>query len=295
MNGAAKVAHSFPLADPAPDVDLGGVFKRTIPRRMRATRLHLRRFTRCPAIPPLLAIGAIVLSAQGILGQDEADSWRSHLEFGFTGASGNTSFSILTSAFSLTRLQQEHYELDLSGRLRWGRSDGKTIANDMQGTLKFDWRPQTIFSPFAFATAGRDVIRNVDSQLLAGGGAKWTFLEPSEQTKMSLSLAVVVDHENYDLEPGSTAEEVINVGRLSWRVKFDHEFSSGATFQHITFWQPRMSDFGDYNVDMLNSLSSKLLSNLSLVINHAYIHEEVPPPGAVRDDQRLGVVLRVSL
>ena len=36
-----------------------------------------------------------------------------------------------------------------------------------------------------------------------------------------------------------------------------------------------MSDFGDYNVDMLHSLSSKLLSNLSLVINHSYIHEEV--------------------
>ena len=110
-----------------------------------------------------------------------------------------------------------------------------------------------------------------------------------------MSLAAVLDHENYRLEPGSTAEEVINVGRWSWRAKFDHEFSSGAKFQQITFWQPRFSDFGDYIVDVSTSLSSQLLSNLSLVITHSYIHEEVPPPGAFRDDQRLGVVLRVSL
>ena len=112
---------------------------------------------------------------------------------------------------------------------------------------------------------------------------------------MSFSLAAVLDRENYRLEAGSADEEVISVARWSGRAKFDHEFSSGATFQHITFWQPRVSDFGDYIVDLSNSLSTRLLSNLSLVINHSYIHEEIPPPGAFRDDQRLGVVLRVAL
>ena len=262
---------------------------------MRATRLHLRRFTQRTVILPILTIGAAFVHADEVRAQGAPDLWRSNVEFGFTGASGNTSFSILTAAASLTRLQQELYELDVSGRLRWGRSDGETIANDMQGTVKFDWHPQAIFSPFVFGTASRDVIRNVDARILAGGGAKWTFLQQPEATKMSVSLALVIDHENYDLEPGSTAEEVINVGRLSWRAKFDHEFESGATFQHITFWQPRVSDFGDYIVDVSNSLSTRLLSNLSLVITHSYLHEEIPPPGAFRDDQRLGVVLRVSL
>jgi len=247
------------------------------------------------ALVPLLVFGMAGMHARAAAGQGAPDLWRSSLEFGFTGASGNTSFSILTGAISLTRLQRDSYELDVSGRLRWGQSDGETIANDMRGTVKFDWRPQSVFSPFVFATGSRDVIRNVDARLLAGGGAKWTFHQPSDRTKMSVSLAAVVDHENYQLDPGSTADEVISVGRWSWRAKLDHRFASGATFQHITFWQPRVSDFGDYIVDVSNSLSSELLSNLSLVITHAYIHEEVPPPGAVRDDQRLGVVLRVSL
>ena len=262
---------------------------------MRLTRRRFRRPAGQRTVLSILALGATFVHPDATTGQEEPDLWRAHMEFGFTGASGNTSFSILTASASLARVHREIYELDISGRLRWGRSGGQTIANDMQGTVKFDWHPADVFSPFAFATGSRDRIRNVDARLLAGGGAKWTFLQPSDETKMSISLAAVIDHENYDLAPGSTADEIINVGRWSWRTKFDHEFGRGATLQHVTFWMPRVSDFGDYIVDMSNSLSSPLLSNLSLVITHSYIHEEIPPPGAVRDDQRLGVVLRVSL
>jgi len=42
-------------------------------------------------------------------------------------------------------------------------------------------------------------------------------------------------------------------------VKFDHEASSDTTFQRVTFGQPRMSDFGDYFVDVSNSLSTTRL------------------------------------
>ena len=262
----------------------------------------MRPNCRCPSHPnrwhvalPVLLLGLLLSSPGSTRGQEGPDRWRSDLEFGFTGASGNTSFSILTAAASLARLEREIYELDISGRLRWGQSDGQTIAEDMQGTVKFDWKPQAAFSPFVFATGSRDVIRNLDARLLAGGGAKWTFLQRSERTKMSVSLAAVLDHENYRLESGSTADEVISVERWSWRVKADHEFSTGATFQHVSFWMPRMTNRVDYIVDVSNSLSTRLLSNLSLVITHSYIHEAFPPPGAVRDDQRLGVVFRVSL
>lgn len=291
----AKVAHSDVLADPAHDVDLGGVPRMTTPLHMRVRYSRFCCLAWRRTLVPVLALAVSFVSPNAAAGQDAPDSWNSKLEFGFTGASGNTSFSILTGAFSVTRLERESYELDISGRIRRGRSDGKTIANDLRGTVKFDWNPQATFSPFIFATGSRDVIRNVDARLLVGGGGKWTFLQRSDLTKMSVSVAAVLDHENYRLEPGSTEDEVITFGRLSWRTKFDHEFASGATFRHITFWQPRITNFSDYIVDVSNSLSSQLLSNLSLVITHSYIHEAEPPPGAVRDDQRVGVVLSIAL
>jgi len=253
---------------------------------MPLLRLSMRSLWAC-----LVALWVVVPAEA----QSTEDFWRSMVEFGFTGASGNTSFSILSGGVTVKRLAQERFELDLSAKVRWGKSDGEVIANDTQGTIKFDWSPQADLSPFVYATASRDVIRNLDGRIVSGGGAKWTFLRWSAESKVSVSLAAVVDHENYRLMPESTGPETVSVGRWSSRLKFDHTFGSGATFQHITFWQPRVSDFSDYLVSIENSLSSQLLSNLSLVINHSYIHDEIPPPGAESDDQRLAVVLRVSL
>ena len=228
--------------------------------------------------------------------QEAPDLWRSTIEFGFQGASGNSSFSILSTSGSLTRVEQEQYEFDLSARLRYGRSGDDVIANDVRTTLKFDWRPDADWSPFVFGTVNRDVIRNVDAQVQGGGGAKWTFLrDPDESYKMSLSMAAIIDYENFRVDPSNPGPGSSNVSRLSARLKYDHTFSSGAQFQHTTFWQPRFSSFSDYSVDVSNSISTPLTSRLSLVINHSYIHDAVPPPGAVRDDQRLSVVIRLSL
>ncbi len=232
-----------------------------------------------------------------ISGQDAQpapDFWSSTLEFGFTGASGNTSFSILSAGASLDRVSGDSFEFEISGRIRRGTNEDVVIANDMQITTKFDWLPESDLSPFVYVTASRDVIRNLDARFVAGGGAKWTFWR-GEASKVSASLAAIVDHENYRLDAGATGPETLTVERWSSRLKFDHTFSSGAAYQHVTFWQPRISGFSDYVLDVSNSLSTRLLSKLSLVIKHSYIHDEIPPPGALPNDQRLSVVLRVSL
>lgn len=79
-----------------------------------------------------------------------------------------------------------------------------------------------------------------------------------------------------------------------WRSPW-HQLTSDAKFEHVTSRQPLIANFGDYILDISNSLSSQLLSNLALVLTYSYNHEAVPPPGAVKDDQRLGVLLTVAL
>jgi hypothetical protein len=243
---------------------------------------------------------AVALLAAGTfqpdcLASQEPDMWRSQLEFGFSGASGNTDFSILRLGASIVRTQQEEFELEVSGRFRWGTSNGVVIANDMQTTAKFDWAPQSDWSPFVFATAGRDQVRNVNGRVLGGGGAKWTFSRWGEASKASLSVAAVRDYESFHRSAGSAARSSESAGRWSMRLKTDHRFGSSATFQHVMFWQPRMSDAKDYVLDLETSISTELLTNLSLVVSHSYIHDEIPPPEAFKDDMRLEVVLRVRL
>ncbi len=125
------------------------------------------------------------------------------------GSSGNTSFSILTLGGSLTRLAEQRFEFDISGQLRYGKSDGAVIANDMRATLNFDWVPDSDLSPFVYTAASRNVIRKLDARVFGGGGggAKWTFWRGAENSKASLSLAAASDYENFLLDAGSTESE----------------------------------------------------------------------------------------
>ena len=96
-------------------------------------------------------------------------AWRSQLELGFNGSSGNSSFGILRTGESLSRIQTEVYELEVSALLRYGKSEGRVIAEDFRSTLKLDWKPDADFSPFTYVTVGRDRIRKLDSKSNGAG------------------------------------------------------------------------------------------------------------------------------
>ena len=132
--------------------------------------------------------------------------------------------------------------------------------------------------------------------MTGGVGANWTFFRSAQaRSKASFSLAGVLDYEDFRLDIGSTEEGTCSTVRWSGRIKFDHAFASGASFQHFTLWQPRIDGLSDYVVEMSNSVSTRLTSKLSLAIQHEYLHDEIPPPGVEPNDQKFSVVLRVSL
>jgi len=242
----------------------------------------------------LLLLPALAAGARSLSAQESGDSWRTQLELGFNGSSGNSSFSVLRTGGSLTYLHTDVAEFEFSTLLRYGKNDSKVISNDIRGTLKFDWKPKSAFSPFAFVTASRDEIRKLDAKVNGGIGAKWSVIQ-SGAFKASLSAAGILDYENYAIAPGSNERPSEGTYRISGRVKIDHQFASGAKFQHVTFWQPEVTNFADFNLQMTNSLSTQLLSKLALGLEHEFLHDAVPPPGVKQNDQKFSAVLRVIL
>ena len=238
---------------------------------------------------------ALLTSLPGVASaQAPADAWSATLEFGLNGASGNSSFSVLRTGGSLKRLETDQFEFEISALVRYGKNEQKVIADDRRAAVKFDYKPASVFSPFVFANASSDRIRKLDAKVNAGAGAKWTAFA-SPPTGVSLSLSALLDYENFRLEAGSTGQETRSVARWSGRLKVDHRFGTGATLEHVTFWQPEFGRLGDYTVEATTSVSTRLLSRLSVVLQHEYLHDSVPPPGVGPDDQKYSVVLRVAL
>ena len=238
---------------------------------------------------------ALVLALTSVCGaQQPSERWNVQLELGFNGAMGNSSFSILRTGARAKHLQTDQAEFELSALLRYGQSDEKVIANDQKVSLKLDLWPKDTWSPFAFVDASRDVIRKLDFRSNGGAGGKYTFWN-GDSGDASVSAALLWDYQDLRLDPGSTHAETESVARWSIRAKGEKTLSKTTTVEHTTFYQPVWDRTSDFLVTMTTSVSTKVLKDVSLSIEHEFLHDSVPPPGVGPDDQKFSVLLKVTL
>lgn len=225
--------------------------------------------------------------------QGQDDHWRGQLEVGFNGASGNSSFAILRTGAKATHLRTDVAEFEASFLVRYGKNDEKVIANDQKGALKLDLWPQATWSPFLFVDAARDVIRKLDFRSTGGAGVKLA-LWSGEAGKGSLSGALLWDHQNFKVDPGSTSPNTENLARWSFRMKAEKTIGTSTSAEHVTFYQPAWNRSGDYLVTVANSVSTKVLENVSLSLQHEFLHDAEPPEGVKQDDQKFSVLLKMG-
>lgn len=246
-------------------------------------------FVRTVRTALLLALSTAVPAAA----QDAPNIWDVRFEFGLNGSSGNSSFTILRGGFMAKRVRTDRYEMDFSTVVRYGRNEEKVIADDAKASIKFDWRPDNTWSPFVFVDAARDEIRRLDFQADGGAGVKWTAVE-NEDGDLSLSGAAIFDYQKFDLPEGSTEAGSEGLVRGSFRLKGERTFGNNARFEHVSFYQPAVEQLDDYVVEVTNSVSTTVVGNLSMALEHLYLRDSRPPPGAEKNDQKYSVLLRLA-
>lgn len=246
-------------------------------------------------VPRTLSLAALLCMTvpQGSAAQQRPDRWSGQVEFGFNGAAGNSSFSILRTGGRVRHLQTQTAEFEGSLLVRYGKNQERVIADDAKAALKMDLWPKDTWSPFVFADWSRDKVRRLDTRFSGGAGAKLT-LWRGESGSASMSGAVLYDHQNFRAAPGSAAPPSESLARLSGRTKFEKKLSRTSTFEHVAFLQPAWDDPADYVLDVTHSLSTQVLGRLALSVEHQFLRDAVPPPGVEPTDHRFSVVLRVS-
>lgn len=244
---------------------------------------------------------AVLVAALGLLStalapdlraqEAEAERWRVVVDLGFNGASGNSSFAVLNTGFEVTHLQRDLAEFELGFQYRYGESEGDVIARNVQSSLKLDLNPNGVWSPFIFATAGRDRLRRLDLRSSGGAGAKYV-LWRGEAGEASLSAAALYSYESYFLTSTSAAPPTERTARWSWRFKGKRELGETVVVENVSFYQPVWDHASDYYVDVTSTAAVQMWEGIQLRVQHQYQHEETPPEDVVSDDNALTVGLR---
>lgn len=202
--------------------------------------------------------------------EKKKDLWDAKMGLGAYYFTGNTDKFDLVSDFKLTRKDTViESNLFLKGVL--GKVEGETNKQEFSGGLKFDYKPQSTFSPFVLLSFYTNEFKDIKIRLSGFVGAKYLYYN-SETSEYSISAAVQYDIEKYY----EAVTEDGNKYRLSIRPKFKQRIGGNIDFLAQFFYQPNLENFDDYFFVSDLSLSTKLLKNLALKMSYTFDYESMP-------------------
>jgi hypothetical protein len=239
------------------------------------------------------------IPAGGVAAQDvvqpatpPAPAWKATVDFGFNFASGNSSFTALSSGVRIARTPSATSEFEWSAGIEYGRNQGVVVEKRIVSSVKYDYLPKHRVSPFTFATAEQDEARKIDLQAFGGAGIK-VVLWQAAAGKASLSGAVVYNYETFTT-PKLLVVPSERTTRWSLRFRGARTFGPALELDNTTFYQPVFQSLDDYNLSASTSVTSKATSHLAIFIRHLYRRDSTPRAEVQPVDQRITAGLRVE-
>lgn len=193
-------------------------------------------------------------------------------EFAFDGKSGNT--------------DEEDY--GLAGRINVKREQNLWFviatkeygeANDVKDTDKSFLHGRWVhtldnaLAAEAFVQYQENEFTRLLSRYLAGGGMRYTIKQDAKQ-QLAAGAGAFYVNEREDLE---TYEAESDYLRLNSYISYKQELNSHVSLVSTAYYQPRASDFGDYNILWNTALSAKLSEQLALKLSFNATHDSEPP------------------
>lgn len=238
------------------------------------------------ALPLLLAAPLAAQEAE------DPDHWSAEAGLALNTAGGNQELTVFTTNLGLTRLETDAYELSMSTRFRYGRSEGEKVAENLQGQVELDLWPEATWSPFLFATAEQDPFKQLDVRLNSGVGAKRTFWQ-EDWNEASLSAAVLYSYEDLAV-PDSLGDGVSKTARWSVRARYRKELRPGSRLEQVVMFLPAWDRMKDYQLESVTDLRIALSEQLSFTTTFLYQRDNLPAPEVKPDDYSLAVGLSLA-
>jgi putative salt-induced outer membrane protein YdiY len=244
------------------------------------------------AVPLALAGTPALAAGQGPSPAAKPDSWSAVVDLAFSGASGTDQTVLLTTGFKVAHLRTERFEMELSGSVRYGRSEGREVARNLKSGFKLDVLPAAQWSPFISITGERDPFRKLDMRSNSGAGIKYSFWR-APQGEASLSAAVLHSYENFVY----SAEDPLptrHSARWSWRFKGNRMLGERVRIENTSLYQPVWDHSSEYLLDMNTSIRVPMTTRIAVGLTHSFERDSRPPEGVRKDDHLVKAGLTIE-
>ncbi len=163
----------------------------------------------------------------------------------------------------------------------------KNFADNGFGHLRHNRRINSWLTWEAFAQAQYDRIQQIDLRLLVGTGPRLRLLK-RDSAQLFFGALYMFEHEesrNEFEEPETFTEHLIlDDHRVSTYLSAGLHLTSYLAINHVTYFQPNLSNFSDFRISSETSVSIKLTNRLSLRTYFQLVYDTeplVPVPNAM--------------
>lgn len=238
----------------------------------------------------LILVAMLLLSTVSVSAQSK---WKYNLGLGGTFNSGNINNIGFRNTGSVSR-NDSILALDASYRYLYAEEKREATNHELGGGAKMDLYQYSRWSPFLATDFVVNHFKGYDFKISLLAGVKYRLFSIPGRCDYSLSAAIVEDYVNYHItDPVADTIDGF-VARVSLRGKIKQRIGESTQLNHMTFYQPSITDFGDYIVSSVTKIENRLNQHLFLDIIFDFEHRSVVPEGRKKTDIATEVALRLS-
>lgn len=234
------------------------------------------------------AAGAADAAAAAEAEEPAPDRWGFEVNLALTSATGNEQITVLVTDGKITHLQTKSLKLDLSGRVRYGRSDGEAVAQNTRTSLTLELVPDARWSPFVSGRAEKDPFRKLDLRTSSGAGVRYRVLR-RDAVELTVSGAALHSYENLEMPPADLATDRTHAARWRWIARGRAQLRKNVEAQHESYYEPVWDHATDYLMEVQNTLRFRFTDGLSFRIVHVFERDSSPAEDVRENDMALTV------
>jgi len=159
----------------------------------------------------------------------------------------------------------------------FGKSRGRTDTNREFAHLRHRLQFAPVWALEGFGQVERDEFARLSFRGLAGGGLRRTLLERKNAAAVYLGLGGMFEREVLRRGFGTSDPRGQSTGRANTYLSVQARFNAQTRFSSTAFYQPDVTDFGDFRLLEEAALHVRLTDGMELRLNVEVRYDSTPP------------------
>ena len=220
-----------------------------------------------------------ILNVERLRKVTDTTGWSGAIAVDFTLARAVNDFFIVANDIHLQYKLEKHLFL-LKNQLRFVKIEGENFSNNGITHFRYNYKWKPRITAEAFLQGQYNKVSKIDLRLLAGLGPRFK-LSNLENYKFYLGTLVMYEHE--ELSDGSTTSRDFRGSAYFSFTMYPNDIFS---FVSTTYYQPLLSDLGDYRIASESSIAVKAFKNFAFKLTYLFTYDETPAEGIQNSQYR---------